>query len=525
MNLSLPNSEQEWDRQWKALQTEKYRRWLIEFVRAAWPVIEPVTPLIEGFHVPAICEHLQAVTEGRIKRLLINVPPRCGKSNLVSVLWPCWEWTRDPSIRFLMASYSLDLSTRHSLMRRRLIESEWYRSHWPSVKLTSDQNAKREFENDCTGYMIATSVGGTSTGRGGSRLLLDDPHSVSEAESDVVRQSVLEWFDRTWSTRSNNPQKPREVVIMQRVHFKDVSGHMLEQGDVEHLKIPMEYDPDTARTTSIGWSDPRKERGQLLAPQWFTPDVVKQYKLRLGSYAYAGQYQQTPVPAEGGIFKKHWLRYFRWGDPGWLVIDDGRRFQLSTLSRFITVDLAASLRETADYTVISSWAFFNGSNSPKLFLLDVVRSRMEGPDIVPSVKAQRAKWNVPVVWIEKVGFQPALIQAARREGLPVRELERTKDKIGRAMGATPLYEAGNVHYPADASWLAECETELLSFPAGEHDDFTDCASDAANIAQDMVSCGYDLVAGIDKTAPLNPMTEKFFDMIPGESKVNRRFYG
>jgi predicted phage terminase large subunit-like protein len=424
-----------------------------------------------------------------------------------------------------MASYSLDLSTRHSLMRRRLVESKWYRDHWPHVHLTGDQNAKREFENDKTGYMIATSVGGTSTGRGGSRLIIDDPHSVSEAESDVIREGVLEWFDRTWSTRSNNPQRPREVVIMQRVHFKDVSGHMLEQGDVEHLKIPMEYDPDTTRATSIGWKDPRKERGQLLAPEWFTPGVVAQFKLRLGSYAYACQYQQTPVPAEGGTFKKHWLRYFKWDGPEWIVIEDGRQFQLSTLTRFITVDLAASLRETADYTVISAWAFFNGTNAPKLFLLDVTRGRMEGPDIIPAIKAQRIKWNVPIVWIEKVGFQLALIQAAKREGVPVRELERTKDKVGRALGATPLYEAGNVHYPGDASWLTECETELLSFPAGEHDDFVDCASDAANIAQDMMMHSIDVVVPPSTSPILNKMRDEFADAIPAKELPKFRANG
>jgi hypothetical protein len=292
------------------IDREMATRSLGEFVRQAWPVVEPSTPFVPGFHIDAIIEHLEAVTRGQIRNLLINVPPRHMKSLLVSVFWPAWEWIRWPERRWLYSSYAASLSIRDSIKCRRLIESPWYQTRWGDrFTLTSDQNTKMRFDNGRSGYRIATSVGGTATGEGGDRVVCDDPHNVGEVESDSVRKGALEWWDVVMSTRVNDPKTSAKTVVMQRCHQLDLSGHLLEQGGYEHLCLPAEYE-GPSRATSIGWCDPRTQQGELLWPDRFGPDEIASLKVSLGSYATAGQLQQRPSPAGGGMLKRHWFRFW-----------------------------------------------------------------------------------------------------------------------------------------------------------------------------------------------------------------------
>ena len=212
----------------RILRAEKARRHLDEFVAQAWHVLEPATPFVKGLHMEAICQHLQAVTEGRIGNLIINVPPGHAKSLLTAVFWPAWVWIDNPQTRWLFASYSAQLSVRDSLKCRRLIESEWYQQRWGHrYQLTSDQNQKHRFENDRTGYRIATSVGGSATGERADVVVVDDPHSVDQAESDAERRTAVEWFNGTMSTRLNDFTRGHKVVIQQRLHEADLTGDLL----------------------------------------------------------------------------------------------------------------------------------------------------------------------------------------------------------------------------------------------------------------------------------------------------------
>jgi hypothetical protein len=233
------------------IDREMATRSLGEFVRQAWPIVEPSTPFVPGFHIDAIVEHLEAVTRGQIRNLLINVPPRHMKSLLVSVFWPAWEWIRWPERRWLFSSYAASLSIRDSLKCRRLIESPWYQARWGDrFALTSDQNTKTRFDNSRSGYRIATSVGGTATGEGGDRIVCDDPHNVGEVASDSVRKGALEWWDVVMSTRVNDPKTSAMVIVMQRCHQRDLSGHLLEKGNFEHLCLPAEYEGPRAKLRS-----------------------------------------------------------------------------------------------------------------------------------------------------------------------------------------------------------------------------------------------------------------------------------
>jgi hypothetical protein len=188
------------------------------------------------------------------------------KSLLVSVLWPAWEWINHPALRWSFASYGGQLSIRDSVKCRRLIESPLYQAFWGDrYSLTSDQNTKGRFDNDKSGYRIATSVAGAATGEGGDRIICDDPNNVNEVESDGVRKGANDWYDVVMSTRVNDPKTTGKVVVMQRCHERDLSGHLLEQGGWEHLRLPAEYE-GSKHVTGIGWSDPRKEHGELLWP-------------------------------------------------------------------------------------------------------------------------------------------------------------------------------------------------------------------------------------------------------------------
>src|SRR5271155_3700297 len=296
------------------IEREAATRSLREFVHQAWHVVEPATPFVPGWHIDAIVDHLEAVTRGQLRNLLINVPPRHMKSLLVSVFWPAWEWIKHPERRWLYSSYAASLSIRDSVKCRRLIESPWYRSRWGHVfSLTGDQNAKMRFDNNRSGYRLSTSVGGSVTGEGGDRIVCDDPHKVDEVHSDTVRKAALDWWDVAMSTRVNDPKTSAKVVVMQRCHQQDLSGHLLEQGGWDHLCLPAEYE-GPVRLTSIGFVDPRTERGELLWKERFGPREIADLKRSLGSYAAAGQLQQRPSPAEGGLLKRHWFRF--WQPPG-----------------------------------------------------------------------------------------------------------------------------------------------------------------------------------------------------------------
>lgn len=277
---------------------------LKDFSTQAWPVLEPETAFKDNWHIDAICDHLEAISAGQIRDLVINIPPGCMKSLTVSVFWPAWEWTRTPHLRWLFSSYAADLSTRDAVKCRRLIQSPWYQERWGHVyTLTSDQNVKTRYENDRTGYRISTSVGGLATGERGDRVCADDPHNVKKGESETDRMGVVTWWSEVMSTRKNDPETSVRVVIMQRVHEQDVTAWCLNHG-FEHLCLPMEYDGENRMRTSLKLKDRRKKDGQLLWPERYTKRSVEKLKDELGPYGAASQLQQSPVPRGAGMFKR-----------------------------------------------------------------------------------------------------------------------------------------------------------------------------------------------------------------------------
>lgn len=285
---------------------------LHEFVKQAWPVVDPAHKFIDNWHIAAICDHLSAVTRGEITRLLINVPYRSSKSTIVAVMWPAWTWTQNPSFQWLTGSHGLDLAIRDNLAMRRLVTSSWYQDAWgDKFALTGDQNQKTRFENDQRGYRLAFGMTTGVMGQGGDGIVVDDPHDREGSDSDAERETTLLNFDLGIATRLNDPAKSSIVIIMQRLNAADLSGHVLESGEgYEHVVIPMHYDPSRSKVTVLGWSDPRTRAGELMWPARFTDEWCAREAKRLGPYGASGQLEQNPSPSEGGIFKREDWRFY-----------------------------------------------------------------------------------------------------------------------------------------------------------------------------------------------------------------------
>ena len=451
---------------------------LATFVRAAWHVLEPKTPLKWGWALDAICEHLEAVTAGRIVRLLINVPPGCMKSMLVNVFWPAWEWGPRglAHLRYVGVSHADHVSIRDSLKMRRLVESDWYRRRWPSVVLVKRGEAR--FDNDALGFRIAVPAESV-TGERGDRVLIDDPISAVDANSDAMLSRRENWFREAVRNRVNDPETSATVIIMQRLHDRDTSGIILSGGfDYVHLCLPMEFEADRRCRTTIGFVDPRQHDGELLFPERFSREHVEAEKVMLGAFGVAGQFQQRPIPRGGAIFRAAWCqtRWREWPDLSW---------------RMIFADTAQKIKEQNDWSVFQCWG---RGRDRKIYLLDQIRGRWEAPDLLSRA---RAFWRVHVAHngpqygalrgmrIEDKSSGTGLVQQLRRGGdnigpIPVTGIERTagQDKRSRAFDACPYFEAGMVILPADAHWLPEYERELFGFPRAAHDDQVDPTMDA-----------------------------------------------
>ena len=283
---------------------ELAERYLSHFIKQMWRYIDPAE-YIHGWHIDAICEHLEAVSRGQITRLLITVPPRHSKSLIVSVAWPAWTWINYPEKRFFFSSYAGTLSERDSVKCNRLIRSPLYQRRWGDrFELLIETHVK--IDNDKGGERLSSSVNGTTIGEGGDIIVGDDLNNVRMIESEVIREGVIVCWREVMSTRLNSPETGAKVLILQRSHQNDIAGYVLREETGEdwvHLNLPTRYEKDRHCKTVIGWEDPRKEEGELLNPKRFNNKSITKLEKVLGIYGTAGQLQQRPSPRGGGLFK------------------------------------------------------------------------------------------------------------------------------------------------------------------------------------------------------------------------------
>lgn len=475
--------------EFEALRAElrsRAERSLGSFIRQAWQVVEPGTPFMPGWHLDAVVSHLEAVTRGQIRNLLINLPPRHCKSLSVCVFWPTWEWISFPQRRWLFSSYALSLSVRDSLKCRRLLQSSWFRARWGSrFSLTKDQNEKLRFENTRGGHRIATSVNAAATGEGGDRVVVDDPHRVAERESDVARTAALRWWDQTMSTRLNDPRTGARVIVMQRIHEADLSGHVLQQGGYVHLLLPAEFEPHRRCVTPIGWSDPRTNEGALLWPQRVGPAQIAEARLRLGSEGYCGQFQQRPAPTGGGRFRAEWFMYYRklTGPPEAYELFErngaSRKVDCSDCFRFAVMDPAGAEKDQTNdpcYTVIQVW---DVTKKHEMLLIEQFRGQVSTPRAAEEAIRLSHFFDVAFIAVEKDGIGLGVVQTIRASGVTVKPIKARGSKEARSQTAEIRMAAGLIFFPHGAPFVAALEDELLHFPRGRYADQVDALAYAA----------------------------------------------
>jgi len=454
------------------VHAETYRRSLKAFTKAAWPTIEPASDYVSGWHLDAISDHLQAVVEGDIKRLIINVPPRHSKSISTAVLLPAWTWTHQPHKKFLYASYAASLSIRDSTKCRRLIDSPWYQAHFgDKFHLTGDMNQKSRFENSENGIRLSTSVSGSLTGEGGHIIVLDDVHNVVEADSAKVREGVLDWWDQAMQTRLDDPKTGAFVIIMQRVHEQDLTGHVLanELGDEwDHLMLPARYEighPTPMRST-LGFTDPRTKEGELLWPARFGEKELSTLERSLGSYAAAGQLQQRPSPKGGGILKASW----------WVPWESEELPEIEHVLQ--SWDTAFEGKESSSFSARTTWGVFRHKGAMCAIVLEAYWDKPSYPELRKIAQEAYDEWEPDVVLIEKKASGQSLLQDLRMAGVPVLAYSPDRDKVARAHASSALLEDGRIYYPSDKKWAKELIEIISAFPAHPNDDVVDTCTQA-----------------------------------------------
>jgi len=478
----------------------RYERSLLDFIGGFWRCVEPGA-FQSNWHIEAICDHLEAVANRQIKRgLLINIPPRHMKSLAANVFFPAWVWAQDPNpeddsryhfqvrtgswhgpgVKFMHLSYDSQLATRDGTKCRHIIASPTYQRLWGDrVRLRADQNQKTRFDNLAGGQRLSTSEGGVITGEGADIIVFDDPHNVRAVSgaSKIAREKTLQFWDESLPSRLNDQENGVFVVIMQRVHERDLSGHILTtEMDWTHLCLPAAYEskhPHPIRTSVIRkstgevWADPRQE-GEPLWPQKFPTEALQRIAKDKGlsSHMAAGQLQQRPTAREGGLFKYEWF-------------SNPVKFAPEGLRKVRAWDIAAT-QDGGDYTVGALVGI--DERTQLIYVMDVVRGRWSPADVENKIKST-ALWDGDETAIQipqdpgSAGKFQASYLVGQLRGYSVSTEPETGDKVHRANPFAAQCEHGFVKL-VEAPWNRAFIDELCAFPNGAHDDQVDAASAA-----------------------------------------------
>ena len=419
-------------------------------------------------HLDLLNRHLLDVAEGRTTRLLITMPPRHGKSEFASKWFPAWYLGTHPDRRIILASYGAQFAAQWGRKVRDILVEHGPRLFDATIRRDTKAADAWEIAGH-GGGMQTCGVGGPLTGKGADVLIIDDPvKNAAEANSETYRESTWDWYTSTAYTRLE--PKGAVILIQTRWHEDDLAGRVLAQAKETGepwtiLNLP-----------AIAGDGDQLDRkpGEALWPERYSVKDLEGIKGVLGSYQFSALYGQSPVPDDGGLFRRSWFRYWSQAVPGYYSLGpEGRAVRADQCRRFGTVDLAFSEKKEADYTVIAAWAVTPWSD---LILLDLHRERMDAPRLQPSIRAMVEKWGLDYIGIEKVLGQSLVVHGARMDGLTVRSLIADVDKITRSIPAQVRMEAGQVYFPSGHPDLTAIEHELLTFPRGTHDDIVDVVS-------------------------------------------------
>ncbi len=438
---------------------------LVFFIEKCFGTISKGDRFIRNWHIDAIAHELSSCRHGTQNRLLVTQPPRSLKSISTSVAYVAWMLGHNPALRFICVSYSQDLALELSRQFRLVVDAGWYKDLFPNMRL------KRDSGNECItaagGGRLATSIGGTLTGRGADCIIVDDPMKAEESLSESARKRVIDWYTGTLATRLNDKKKGVIIVVMQRLHEEDLAGYVLERGGWKHLNLPAIAEEDERIEVGSQIFHVRK-KGDVLQPVREPMEVLKQQRSSLGSLAFSAQYQQRPVPQEGNIVKREWLMTYA-------SIPDEKRI------RFVqSWDIATSTKATADYSACVTAAIWKN----QYYVVDVWRGRLDYPSIKKKIISHAQRYKANSVLIERAGPGLQLIQEFRRrhyQGLPTPiSIRPHADKAVRLEATSAVIESGSVFLPEDAPWIGSFLNELLAFPNGRNDDQVDAFSQLIN---------------------------------------------
>ena len=407
---------------------------------------------------------LGELASGRKRRVIVNVPPRSLKSILISVIFVAFLMGNDPSIKIIVSSHNQELARKLASDFRRLVSSTFFNRLFPRFHLAADGDRLMEQKTTHNGHRIATSVGATITGHGADLIIVDDPNRAKDIYSEAHRVRVNSYFDQELSSRLNDKLRGRIVVVMQRLHEDDLTGHLLARGgNWTHSAIQARAEELRSYRIGYGTNDIfHRPIGDILLPQVNNEESLEDVRATTGSLNFQAQYQQNPSPAEGVVIKREWLRYCD---------------KLPEDFDFVAVswDTASTIEEKSDYSVGTVW----GLKGQRFYLIDVIRGRYEAPDLRHLIEATHERYGAHQTLIERAGIGHAIGSEMRRQSR-IRPLLPSviTDKTARLLAQSPKFESSQVILPREAPWLGVYLNELLAFPNARNDDQVDSTSQA-----------------------------------------------
>ncbi len=429
---------------------------LENFIYGCFKTISPTRTLSKNWHIKIISQYLESIQQH--KRLIINIPPRCMKSTCVSIAWPAWMLGKDPSLNIIVASYSKDLSTKHSLDTRYIIQSDWYKNIFPNTILSKEENTKHKFKTVQRGFRLATSIGATLTGEGGDILIADDPITPMEANSVRYRKRIIDWFEQVFASRLNSLKTGIIVIVMHRLHEEDLISYLIAKKHSRWTQLSLQMVTESAQNIYCG--DKLLyciKKNEILDKNRYNEDDIETIKQDVGSYVFAAQYQQSPLPISGNIIKKEHFRRYKT-----LQIKDHEISQ--------SWDTASGINEKNDYSVCITYTLTNNY----IYIIDVLRRRLDYPSLKNTLIKLAKDYEPYEILIEKKSSGTQLLQdLSKQTFLPLVTITPKKSKFDRLNIVLPLIEEGKIVLPYYASWLADFENELISFPHSKHDDQVD----------------------------------------------------
>jgi len=430
---------------------EKASNKFLDFCRYVWP------EMLVGEHHRIIAEALDRVIAGKCKRLMIAMPPRHGKSQMGSYLFPAYLMGRDPRSKLIVASHTAELAQRFGRMIRNLMEEDKYKELFPNMLLSIDSKAAGRWNTQQGGEAFFIGKGGAMTGRGGDVIILDDILDEQDAMSDTAMENTWEWY--TSGPRQRLQPNGAIVVINTRWKTDDLSGRLLKMhGQIKSDQWELLEFPAILPSGGSLW------------PGFWPIDELEKVKMSIGLKKWNAQWQQQPTNDDGAVLKRNWWKRWKHDEPP----------ECSYVIQ--TYDTAYSKKETADYSVISTWGVFvpSADSGPNLILLSVKRGRWDFPELKRVAKDEYRYWNPDNVLIEAKATGTPLQQELRKMGIPVTMYSpggrrSGQDKVSRANAVAPILESGMIWYPEQQEWAEEMVEECASFPNGSHDDQVDAA--------------------------------------------------